>query len=175
MADLLRGPFDIKSFALTALFIFAVFYTMYFTRAILLPLVLAVLLSHLFAPIVRALARWKIPSLFGAGLVLFSALALGAMLMTRLAVPASAWMEKAPYSLQRMQEKLLPLRKPMQKVSEASAQIEKITAPENGEPKKTVVEVKHSRLSEILFTQTPDLAAQASSCSTSCSHMTRCF
>ena len=33
LSDLLRGPFDIKSVALTGLFILAVFYTMYFMRA----------------------------------------------------------------------------------------------------------------------------------------------
>ena len=36
LSDLLRGPFDIKSVALTGLFVLAVFYTMYFMRAVLL-------------------------------------------------------------------------------------------------------------------------------------------
>ncbi|HZE13074.1 MAG TPA: hypothetical protein VE086_04890, partial [Chthoniobacterales bacterium] len=36
-----RRPTDIKSVALTGLFVLAAFYTMYFMRAMLLPLVLA--------------------------------------------------------------------------------------------------------------------------------------
>ena len=40
-AHRLRRPADIKSVALSGLFVLAVFYTMYFMRAMLLPLVLA--------------------------------------------------------------------------------------------------------------------------------------
>ncbi|MEA3187494.1 MAG: hypothetical protein QOD99_1324, partial [Chthoniobacter sp.] len=69
LADLMRGPFDIKSFALTTLLVFAVLYTMYFTRAVLLPLVLAMLLSYLLTPLVRMLTRLKIPSLAASGIV----------------------------------------------------------------------------------------------------------
>ena len=58
---LLRKPFDVRSIALTGLFVLAIFYTMYFMRSLLLPIVLAVLLSYLFRPIVRALARIKVP------------------------------------------------------------------------------------------------------------------
>ena len=45
LPELLRGPFDIRSIALTGIFILAIFYTIYFMRAVLLPVVLALLLS----------------------------------------------------------------------------------------------------------------------------------
>ncbi len=38
--ELLQKPFDVRSIALTGLFILAVFYTIYFMRSILLPIVL---------------------------------------------------------------------------------------------------------------------------------------
>jgi len=60
LADLLHKKFDVRSFALTGLFVLAVFYTMYFVRAILLPLVLAVMLSYMLRLIVRAFARVRI-------------------------------------------------------------------------------------------------------------------
>src|SRR6266480_710430 len=60
-AELLQKPFDVGSIALTGLFILALFYTIYFMRSILLPIVLALLLSYLLRPIVRGLARLKIP------------------------------------------------------------------------------------------------------------------
>ena len=47
IAKLLQRPFDVRSIALTGLFILAVFYTIYFMRSILLPIVLALLLSYL--------------------------------------------------------------------------------------------------------------------------------
>src|SRR5436309_12207744 len=74
ISKLLQRPFDIRSIALTGLFILAVFYTIYFMRAILLPLVLALLLSYLLRPVVRSLARLKIAAPFGAALVLIAAI-----------------------------------------------------------------------------------------------------
>ena len=41
IAELLERPFDIRSLALTGLFILALFYTIYFLRSVLLPVVLA--------------------------------------------------------------------------------------------------------------------------------------
>jgi predicted PurR-regulated permease PerM len=48
------------------------FYTIYFVRSLLLPLVLALLLSYLLRPIVRGLAKLKIPPLIGGALLLIS-------------------------------------------------------------------------------------------------------
>src|SRR5438105_13325388 len=55
IAELLQKAFDVRSISLTGLFILALFYTMYFMRSVLLPIVLAMLLSYLLRPIVRAL------------------------------------------------------------------------------------------------------------------------
>jgi predicted PurR-regulated permease PerM len=57
VAELSEKPFDVRSIALTGLFILPVFYTINFKRAILLPIVRALLLSYLLRPIVRGLAR----------------------------------------------------------------------------------------------------------------------
>src|SRR3954451_20968053 len=76
LSELLHKKFDIRSVALTGLFILAIFYTMYFMRAVLLPLVLALLLSYLLRPVVRALARVRIPPPFSAAVMLIGLLAL---------------------------------------------------------------------------------------------------
>src|SRR5437773_12151140 len=70
IAELLRKPFNVRSIALTGLFVLAIFYTMYFMRSVLLPIVLALLLSYLFRPIVRALARVKVTPIIGAEVIL---------------------------------------------------------------------------------------------------------
>src|SRR5437763_521548 len=74
-AELLQKPFDVGSIALTGLFILALFYTIYFMRSVLLPIVLALLLSYLLRPIVRGLARLKIPLPVGSALILIGLLA----------------------------------------------------------------------------------------------------
>src|SRR5438067_3983075 len=76
IADLLQKPFDVRSLALTGLFVLAVFYTVYFMRSILLPIVLALLLSYLLRPIVRRLARLKIPLPVGVAFMLIEFLAI---------------------------------------------------------------------------------------------------
>ena len=125
LTDLLQRKFDIRSLALTGLFILAIFYTMYFMRAVLLPLVLALLLSYLLRPVVRALKRFKIsPALSSAMLLagLIGAIGYGVF---SLSGPAAGWLEKAPFSLHQLQSKLYPLQKPMQQVQQATGELEK--------------------------------------------------
>jgi len=85
-----RRPVDIKSLALTGLFVLAVFYTMYFMRAMLLPLVLALLLSYLLVPLVRGLAKLRIPPLLGAALVLLALIGTIGYGVSRLSEPVGS-------------------------------------------------------------------------------------
>ena len=155
LPDLLRRPFDIRSLALTGLFILAVFYTIYFMRAVLLPLVLALLLSYLLRPIVRALARVHISPLLGAALILLGVVGTIGYGIYSLATPAAGWLTGAPYSLHQLQSKLVPLKQPMQSVAKASDEVAKLAAPENVPP-KTTVEVKSHSLSDFIYVQTPE-------------------
>jgi predicted PurR-regulated permease PerM len=157
LSDLLRGPFDVKSVALTGLFVLAVFYTMYFMRALLLPLVLALLLSYLLAPLVRLFGRIRINAPFGAAIVLLSLVGAAVYGVSRLAEPAAGWLEKAPYSLHELQQKILPLKRPMEKVAQASGEIEKMTT--SPEPQAQTVVVKRNALAEAFLTQTPEFVA----------------
>src|SRR5881398_3191730 len=127
-AELLQKPFDVGSIALTGLFILALFYTIYFMRSVLLPIVLAVLLSYLLRPIVRGLARLKIPLPVGAALVLIGLLAFVGCGMSALAAPAVAWLQQAPAGLAELQHKLLPVKKSVAQVNQASGEIEKLAS-----------------------------------------------
>ncbi len=153
-----RRTFDVRSIALTGLLVLAIFYTMYFMRAILLPLVLALLLSYLLRPIVRALARIYIPSGFGAAIVLIGMVAVIGYAVSALTAPAVSWLRKAPYSMQTIQWKLLPLRQPMQSVAKASGELEKLASPDNALA-KPVVEVKHHPITETLYARGSEFIA----------------
>jgi len=154
--DLLQGPFDIRSVALTGLFVLALFYTMYFLRPVLLPVVLGLMLSYLFRPVVRAMAKMGVNPHVGAAILLVSLVALIGYGVSYLATPAAGWLEKAPYGLQQMQRKLLPLKKPMEKMAAASGEIEKLTAPEASGVASPVVEVRQNRMSDVLYGRTPE-------------------
>jgi len=154
--ELTRRPFDVRSIALTGLFILALFYTIYFMRSLLLPLVLALLLSYLLRPFVRAAARLRISPSLSAAIILLSFVGLIGYAVSFLAAPAAAWLEKAPSSLRQFESKLIPLRAPIQNVARASGELEKITTA--AEPKaKPVVEVKRHPIADIVYLRTPEL------------------
>jgi predicted PurR-regulated permease PerM len=158
IADLLQRPFGIRSIALTGLFILAIFYTIYFMRSILLPIVLALLLSYLFRPIVRGLAQLRIPLPVGAAFILIGFLAVVGYGISALATPAVGWLQKAPEGLTELQHKLLPVKRSVAQVSQATAEIEKL-ATTNVESK--TVEVKRHPITEMLFMRTPEFIASA--------------
>jgi predicted PurR-regulated permease PerM len=154
IAELLERPFDVRSVALTGLFILAVFYTTYFLRSVLLPIVLAWLLSYLLRPIVRALARIKIPTLLGAALILITLLSAITLGVSALAAPAASWLAKAPAGLQELEYKLMPMKRSMAEVAKASGEIEKLATPDSSS--KLAVEVKRRPITETLYVRTPE-------------------
>ena len=158
IAELLLRPFDVRSIALTGLFILAVFYTIYFMRSILLPIVLALLLSYLVRPIVRGLARLKIPLPVGAAFVLIGLLAVVGYGMSALATPAVGWLQKAPAGLAELQYKLLPVKKSVAQVTQASGEIEKLAT---ADAETKTVEVKRHPITEMLFIRTPEFIVSA--------------
>ena len=159
--DLLHRPFDVRSFAATGLFILAIFYTIYFLRSLLLPIVFALLLSYLLRPIVRILGKARIPPLIGAALLLVSLVGLTSYGISFLAAPAASWLAKAPYSLHQLQQRLHPFKQPMDKVAQAGGAIEKLTTTDNIENKTPTVEVKQHPLTDRLVGQTPELMVSA--------------
>jgi predicted PurR-regulated permease PerM len=118
------------------------------------------MLSYLLRPIVRALARLKIPPAISSALALITLLAIIGYGISYLATPAAGWLEKAPYSLQELQRKLLPLRQPMEKVAQASGEIEKLATPV-APPAKVAVEVKRHPITETLVLRTPEFLTSA--------------
>jgi len=158
VAELSQRTFDVRSIALTGLFVLAVFYTLYFMRSILLPIVLALLLSYLVRPIVRGLARLKIPLPVGAAFVLMGLLAVVGYGMSALATPAVGWLQKAPAGLAELQYKLLPVKKSVAQVTQASGEIEKLAT---ADAETKTVEVKRHPITEMLFIRTPEFIVSA--------------
>jgi predicted PurR-regulated permease PerM len=158
LRDVLQGPFGIKSLALTGLFILALFYTLYLGRAFFLPITLAVLLSFLLHPIVRWLKKLHIPEGLGAALVVFGLLGLLGLGIYELSGPAYDWMSQAPKSFRKIEDKLRALKKPVQTVSKATEQVEKITKVAGGqEPAKVTVSTES--LGSRVFSQATDFVS----------------
>ncbi len=160
VTDLLQKPFDVRSVALTGLFILALFYTMYFMRSVLLPIVLALLLSYLFKPVLRALGKIGIRPGFAAAIVLIALIATLSYGISFLATPVAGWLEKAPYGMKQLQQKLLPLKKPMEQVAQASDQIQNFAAPSDPRAPKPVA-LKSTGMTDSLFGRTQEFAVSS--------------
>ena len=158
LRDAMQGPFGIRSLALTGLFVLAALYTLYFARAFFLPIVLALLLSFLLSPVVRALKKLHIPNGIGAALVVFGLLGSLGLGIYELAGPAYEWAQQAPRQLRRLERKLAEFKKPVQTMSQATRQVEKITqVGASQEPR--MVEVQTETLGERMFSQATELIA----------------
>lgn len=159
LGEALRDRVEIRSVAITGLFLLAVLYTLFFARAFLLPIVIAILLDFLLSPVIRALKRAHIPEPLGAALVILTLLgALGGGIY-RLAGPAREWMDKAPESISQVQGRLQRLRKPVEQVTRAAEQVEAATEVSHGGPQEVVL--RGPRLSERFFGTTQSLLTGA--------------
>ncbi len=158
VAEVSQRPFDVRSIALTGLFILAVFYTIYFMRSILLPIVLALLLSYLLRPIVRGFAQLKVPLPVSAALLLIGFFALMGYGISVLATPTAEWLQKAPAGFAELQRKLLPVKKSVSQVAQATGEIEKLASTD---AKTKAVELTRHPITETLFLRTPEFVASA--------------
>jgi predicted PurR-regulated permease PerM len=149
LGEALRDRIEVRSIATTGLFVLALLYTLFFARAFLLPIVLAVLLDFLLSPVIRLLKRARIPEPVGAALVLLALLGALGGAVYGLADPARNWVARAPESLSKVQERLRDLRKPVEQVTKTAEQVEAATEVDRAGPQEVIL--RGPRLSERLF------------------------
>ena len=140
----------------------ALAYTFYFARAILFPIVLAIVLAALFRPIVRWLRRRHIPEAFGAVLVitcLVGAIGYGA---TRLVEPAQEWFQHPEQKVQQLESKLRTLRRPIADLEDVANKMSAAAAGDTSEDNKPIkVTVKQASLVNNVISSTGQMMAGA--------------
>ncbi len=112
-----------RSINLTVLTVLAVMYTLYFAREFLLPIVFAFLLSFLLSPVVRWLARFRIPPPLGAGLLIIAILALLGSGAFGLSGSVREWAAAAPETIATAEAKLNKIIRPIQRASRTAEQV----------------------------------------------------
>ena len=115
------------AFAVKGLFVLALFYTFYFARSLLLPIVLAILLSLILYPAVRALKRVKVPEPAGAALVVIALAGACGVGLYQLFEPATDWISKMPRIAEQLERKLGHVRKSVEEVTKAAEKVEALT------------------------------------------------
>lgn len=99
-----QGHVNVRDAALVVLATVATIYFIDWAAAILLPLVVAVLVSYALDPLVSALEKLHIPRAIGAGLVLLSLLAMMAAASIPLQREAMAMLDKIPLAAQKIEQ-----------------------------------------------------------------------
>jgi predicted PurR-regulated permease PerM len=127
-------------FALIGLFVLASLYTLYFARALLLPVVLALLLSWSLAPIVLALKKLRLPAPWGAALVVGALVAAMGYGVVSLTGPAREWIDKAPDVLRQVEIKLRGVRQSVKEVTRIAEKAEEIAGQEDGTAENKVTQ-----------------------------------
>jgi predicted PurR-regulated permease PerM len=140
---------DIRSVALTGLFVLAVFYTLYVARAFLVPLMVGLLLSFLFSPLVRRLRRARIPDSLSAAAILLAVVATVGGALYGLSGPAASWIAQAPQALATVETRLRRVTKPLERFTRTAEHVEKMT--DMGAPAAPQVELKRESLAAALF------------------------
>lgn len=141
--------------ALTGIFVLLLLFAMHFARSFLLPVVLAALLSFLLRPLVRGLRRLRFPAWLASLTVIVAAMATLGFASYGLTGPAANWLEKAPRELHRLERKLRDLREPVNDVSKAAKEVERLARGNSTAPRK--VQIEGTGLASDLFSGTQAL------------------
>jgi predicted PurR-regulated permease PerM len=135
---------------LAAILALLVLYACAAASVLIVPLVLAVLLSLMLAPAVRLLCGWRAPRALAALAVMVVALAFAGGLIASLVGPARAWMTQVPKSLERIELALGALRGPLLAATHAGDQLAKLTSLDGDSKLQRVVEAGPSRLAQMV-------------------------
>ena len=141
--------------------VLAVAYTLYFARAFLLPVTLAVLLSFLLSPVVGFLGRLRIPVGVAAAVVVIGLLGSVGFGVYKLAGPVQDWSAKAPDAIANTERELRKLIRPFQRMSQTAKEVESAAGAVagGGAPRPQEVVVRGPSLMSRLFGSTPHFIA----------------
>lgn len=113
--------------ALSGVLLLATLYTLYFASDFAIPVVAAFILSLVFAPIIRRLSRFGMPSAVSGALVVIIFVGSLSAGVAVLSDSASEWLNRAPIVVSQLERKLRTLKRPVEQVKEASEKVEKLT------------------------------------------------
>ena len=155
--DELPIPSDIKAVFLGGLFLLAMLGACYIASDIVLPIVLAFVLSLVLQPAMRALERVRLPRGIAAVFLILMLFGTLGGLGAALSGPAASWAEKLPTGIPKLQERLSFLSRPIAAVKKFADQAQGLT--QAGEAKPVPVAVQGAGLSERLLSGTRSFAS----------------
>lgn len=135
---LIRMPVDVRSLTLTSISVLAAIAALRWAEPVLIPIVLAILISYVLAPAVRSMAKRRIPRALGAFVVIAALCGGIGYAVYSLSDDAMGIVEDLPVAARKIRDRLEAKRHPaeetlLDKVQSAATEIDK-TAAETSDP-----------------------------------------
>lgn len=143
-------PKDLKALLLFGIFILLLFYALYLLREVIVPIIVAFMLSMALHPALEFLTKFYIPKFVAALMIVLMGVGFLFGIAFFLSGPTSAWLARAPEGLARLQTRLADVIKVTDKIQKAGQEVEKISTDSSA----PVVSVKGPPLSTFLFSGT---------------------
>jgi predicted PurR-regulated permease PerM len=119
-------PSDAQTFFLGGIFALGVFAALYEASSVILPIVLAFVLSLLLKPAVQVLVRIHLPRALGALVAVLLTVGALAGLIAALSVPAAIWAQRLPEGIPRLEAHLVVLQGPIRALQMVIQQAEEV-------------------------------------------------
>ncbi len=126
--------------SIIGIFLIAVFAVLYFARDFILPILIALILALTLRPIVRFLARRRVPAVVTTFILMVGLVAGAALATYAIFLPILDWVDRAPEIGLELKEKLAHLRAPAEAIAEAEAELEEVTSASPKRSQAVVVE-----------------------------------
>jgi predicted PurR-regulated permease PerM len=123
-----QGQMAVTAGALAIIAALALVYTLWIARSVVLPIVIAILLSFLLRPAVRWLRRRKVREPLGAAVVVFGGVIVGGVSLALLSGPATSWIQRAPDALTEVERKVRTLAAPVLRWEATAARVEQLAS-----------------------------------------------
>ncbi len=127
-AEATKPQLTIAAASLTLISVLALCYTLFVARALILPVVVAILLGFLLRPAVRVLRKWHIKEPLGAALVVLGGVAVLGSLIILLSGPARSWIDRAPAAMSDVERKLRKVTVSFGRWEATAARVEQIAS-----------------------------------------------
>lgn len=101
-----RVQADVHNLALTVLAVLAAIFVLHWARAFFIPLMLGVMISYAFSPLVNRMQKWRIPRAIGAAVLLAGIVGGTGSLVYSLSDEAAEWVETLPDAAQKFRKAL---------------------------------------------------------------------
>jgi len=121
-------PSEFRSVVLTLIMTMMLLYTLYFARAVFVPVLLALLIRLFLQLPLRFLTRYGVPLMVAVLIVMIGFLGAIALLGSALGGPASDWLGNLPKNFGRLQDRVAFIKQPLDNLEGIAHRIESVVA-----------------------------------------------